>query len=111
MERRLVPIPANETERLAALRDLGILDTPAEEEFDRIARLAAAICDTPFALISLVDEERLFFKSSIGLSATETPREYVSFCAHAVLRPEPFLVPDASRDERFQDNPYVAGPP
>jgi PAS domain S-box-containing protein len=102
--------PANEGERLVDLRRLCILDTAAEERFDRITRLAARVLDVPIALVSLVDADRQWFKSRVGLDATETPRD-VSFCGHAILGSEIFVVPDALADERFADNPLVTQPP
>ena len=104
------PIPADEDERLAALRELLLLDTPPEERFDRLARFAAEQLDTPIALLTLVDGQRQWFKSRMGLEATETPRE-ISFCGHAILKNELFVVEDASRDPRFADNPLVTGEP
>ncbi len=103
-------LPPDEPERLAALRMLEILDTPAEERFDRVTRMARRLFDVPIALVSLVDEKRQWFKSSQGLLVNETPRA-VSFCAHAILGDGPFVVPDASEDVRFADNPLVTGPP
>ena len=102
--------PANEPARLAALADLGILDTPPEERFDRLTRLAQRIFGVPIALVSLIDADRQWFKSRQGLGATETPRD-VSFCGHAILGDEPFVVQDARDDERFADNPLVTGAP
>ena len=104
------PIPVNEVERIIDLRALEILDTPAEERFDRITRIAQRLFDVPIALVSLVDEDRQWFKSRLGLDAAETPRE-LSFCAHAILDDEILLVPDAVSDERFRDNPLVTGDP
>lgn len=98
--------PANETERLRELRSLGLLDSIAEERFDRITRLAQRMFNVPMALVSLVDEDRQWFKSRVGLEATETSRD-VSFCAHAILDKDIFQVPDATKDERFADNPLV----
>ncbi len=104
------PAPENEEQRLAALRQLGILDTQPEERFDRLTRIAAALFDVPIALVSLVDRERQFLKSTCGLNVRETPRE-VSFCAHAILSQEVMVVPDALLDDRFADNPLVTGEP
>lgn len=105
------PIPADEARRLAALRHLGVLDTPPEERFDRLTRLAAAIFDVPTALVSLVDQDRQWFKSALGAGALrETPRE-TSFCAHAVVNRETLVVRDTLSDARFADNPMVTGEP
>jgi PAS domain S-box-containing protein len=104
------PLPDNEAERLAALRGLGILDTPPELAYDELSALAAHICQTPTALISLVDEDRQWFKSRVGLTSRETPRD-VAFCAHTILEPDLMVVPDASADERFANNPLVTSPP
>ncbi len=103
-------IAADEGRRLDALHDLAILDTPPEPAFERIAHLAARLFEVPIALVSLVDEDRQWFKCCIGLDATETPRE-VSFCVHAILSDEVMVVPDATRDDRFTNNPHVTGPP
>jgi PAS domain S-box-containing protein len=103
-------IPPDESQRLAALRLLDLLDTPAEERFDRITRIAQQLFNVPITLISLIDSERQWFKSRQGLDATETPRE-ISFCGHAILYDEIFEVPDARADPRFADNPLVTGPP
>lgn len=104
------PLPADEPERLRALQALGLLDTPPEERFDRLTRLAAALFAVPIALVSLVDRDRQWFKSRQGLDLAETPRE-AAFCAHAILGPDVLLVPDAQADPRFADNPLVTGEP
>ncbi|MEQ6341193.1 MAG: PAS domain S-box protein [Gammaproteobacteria bacterium] len=103
-------LPTDETERLAALHALNVLDTVPEDRFDRITRLAARLFDVPIALVSLVDANRQWFKSCHGLSATETPRS-VSFCGHAILSDDTFIIPDALLDARFADNPLVTGAP
>lgn len=105
-------MPVNEKARLKTLRSLKILDTAPEADFDDIAFLASHICQTPIALITLVDENRQWFKSKIGLDAQETSRDS-AFCAHAIApsSPEIFLVGDALRDERFAENPLVTGEP
>lgn len=102
--------PADEATRLAALRALKILDTANEERFDRLTRLARRLFGVPTALVSLVDEHRQWFKSRDGLDAPETPRD-ISFCGHAILGDDVFLVPDAALDERFHDNPLVTDDP
>jgi diguanylate cyclase (GGDEF)-like protein len=104
------PLPSNERQRIATLRSLKILDTPPEERFDRVTRLARRVFNVPIALVSLVDEERQWFKSCQGLEVSETPRG-ISFCGHAIMRDDPLIVPDALEDERFQDNPMVTGTP
>src|SRR5476649_2442364 len=102
------PLPANEPQRLEALRALNLLDTPPEERFDRITRLAARILGVPMAGVVLVDENRQFFKSCYGLDLVETNRN-ISFCAHAILENKQMVVPDAKLDVRFADNPLVTG--
>ena len=107
----LLPVPVNEADRLAALHSYNILDTAEEQDFDQLTALASAICQTPIALISLVDAERQWFKSHKGLDARETPIEQ-SFCAHAIVSYDDILiVDDAREDERFADNPLVTGGP
>ena len=103
-------MPENEAERLAALENLKLLDTDAEERFDRLTRLAQRLFNVQIALVSLVDAERQWFKSKQGLEACETGRD-ISFCGHAILDDVIFEVPDASKDQRFADNPLVTGPP
>jgi len=102
--------PPDELGRLATLQKLDVLDTPPEERFDRLTRLARRLFDVPIALVSLVDDSRQWFKSSDGLDARETPRN-ISFCGHAILGREVFIVPDASKDPRFAGNPLVRGEP
>ncbi|MFV8569733.1 GAF domain-containing protein [Marinobacter sp. SBS5] len=102
--------PSNEASRLAALRTTQLLDTPPEERFDRITRLAARLFEVPICLVSLVDSDRQWFKSCYGLDAKETGRD-ISFCGHAILDRNVFIVENALEDERFADNPLVTGPP
>ncbi|MDB6053291.1 MAG: sensor hybrid histidine kinase [Verrucomicrobiales bacterium] len=102
--------PADEARRLVALRDYDLLDTLPEQALDDLAALAAHICEAPISLISLVDENRQWFKSRVGLSIQETSRD-VSFCAHALLEPGVLVVNDAAADERFAKNPLVTGEP
>jgi len=103
-------IPADEQRRIVSLRELNILDTEPEERFDRITRIAAALFDVPMAVISLVDENRQWFKSCAGSNAKETSRD-AAFCAHVVYNREPMIVPDAFQDVRFADNPLVINEP
>ncbi len=103
-------IPADEQARLGALRSLNILDTPPEERFDRLTRVAKRMFGVPIALISLIDENRQWFKSCVGLDVKETPRD-ISFCGHAIHGDEIFIIPNATEDERFADNPLVIGDP
>src|SRR5690606_25428885 len=105
-------VPENETSRLEALRNLKILDTLPESEYDEITSLASYICKTPVSLISFVDEDRQWFKSRSNLEIEGSPREY-SFCAHAILDSDNLMeVSDTRVDERFKDNPFtLADPP
>jgi GAF domain-containing protein len=100
------PMPGNETDRLAALYALDILDSPAEQDFDDIVKLASNVCGAPMSLVSLLDTDRQWFKARIGTDLTETDRD-ISFCAHAVLGRDLLVVPDATKDPRFADNPLV----
>lgn len=102
--------PQDEVARLDTLRALNILDTSPEERFDRLTRLAKRLFGVPIALVSLVDENRQWFKSCQGLNASETPRD-ISFCGHAIMGDDVFLIPNAAADERFQDNPLVTNEP
>lgn len=104
------PILENESERLKALLDLSLLDTLPEQVFDNITSIASYICGCPISLISLIDEERQWFKSKVGLDAPETPRD-ISFCGHAIHQDKVFIVEDSSKDDRFADNPLVVGDP
>ncbi|MEV6629699.1 GAF domain-containing sensor histidine kinase [Actinoplanes sp. NPDC051470] len=100
------PRPSNETDRLAALYALGVLDTEAEKDFDDIVALASHVCDVPMSLVSLIDTDRQWFKARTGTDLTETSRE-LSFCSHAILGKDLLVVPDAQEDARFSDNPMV----
>jgi GAF domain-containing protein len=104
------PKPANEAERLAALARLQILDTVPDESFNALTRCAATALDCPVALITLVDDERQWFMSKVGMDMSESSRE-ISFCAHAVYTAAPLVLPDASADERFRHHPMVEGSP
>ncbi|HLL52963.1 MAG TPA: response regulator [Myxococcaceae bacterium] len=107
---KTAPLPPNEQQRLETLRKTNLLDSLPEPEFDSFTKLASFICQTPIALISLIDENRQWFKSKVGLDASETPRDF-AFCAHAILGHGIFEVPDSSKDERFADNPLATGAP
>ncbi len=103
-------VAENEAERLAALVGYGILDSDFEESFDRVTRIAANVFNVPIALVSIVDGRRQWFKSAVGLSVRETARD-ISFCTHAILGAEVFIVPDATLDPKFSANPLVTGSP
>ena len=106
----LEPIkPPDELDRVAELHNLHLLDTPPEERFDRLTRIAQRLFGVPIALVSLIDHDRQWFKSSQGLDARQTPRN-ISFCGHAILADGPLVVHDALLDPRFADNPLVTGP-
>ena len=104
------PLPPNEAQRIEALLSYGVLDTSAEVAFDDLTALAALICNTPIALVSLVDQRRQWFKAKVGVEATETSRD-IAFCAHAILQPGLLVVPDTLDDQRFANNPLVTGAP
>jgi GAF domain-containing protein len=105
-----VPIPPDEKQRLRDLRRYEVLDTSPDESLDHLAQLAAHICQTPIALISLVDADRQWFKARVGLDISETPRD-IALCAHAIMDRRLFEVPDLRQDERFADNPLVVTEP
>jgi DNA-binding response OmpR family regulator len=107
---RKAALPQNEEQRLEAVHRLGLLDTAAEERFDRHTRIAAAALDAPIALVTLVDRDRQWFKSHQGFDFSETPRD-IGFCSHAILEDTPLVVPDALQDDRFAENPAVVGDP
>jgi GAF domain-containing protein len=102
--------PAVEAARIAALNRYAILDSEPEESFDDLVVLAAHVCKTPIALLSLVDDHRQWFKSKVGVEASETPKE-ISVCAHAIQQQDLFIVPDMRADARFRENPLVVGEP
>lgn len=103
-------MPPNEKKRLEVLWQYDVLDTLPEQIFDDLTELAALVCEAPIALISLVDEDRQWFKSRLGVELTETPRE-ISFCTHAITSPDLFIVSDATKDPRFSQNPLVVSSP
>jgi GAF domain-containing protein len=105
-----VPIPKNEEERVAELHEFQILDTPPDEILDSLTLLASHICETPIALITLIDSDRQWFKSRVGVTITETARD-ISFCAHAIMSENLYIVPDLSKDKRFARHPFVMAAP
>jgi ribonuclease BN (tRNA processing enzyme) len=107
---RKAALPPDEEERLAAVYRLGLLDTDAEERFDRHARIAAAAFGAPIALVTLIDRERQWYKAHYGFDFSETSRD-MGFCSHAILQSEPLVVNDALQDDRFAENPVVLGDP
>ncbi len=107
---KTAPLHPKEDERLKALQETNLLDSISEDEFNSVTSLASYICKTPIALISLVDQKRQWFKSKVGLSASETPRDF-AFCAHTILQDDVFIVENSLRDERFKDNPLVVNEP
>jgi signal transduction histidine kinase len=108
---KVAPLPGNEAERLSELYSYDILDTLPDDDYDHITRIASEICDTPIALIGLIDADRQWYKSQQGLKGSESSRD-LSFCSHAILNPDEIMVvPNSSMDERFADNPNVLGEP
>ena len=107
----LAPIPANETLRLAKLRELEILDSPPDDQFDALARAASLVCETPISLISLIDEERQWFKANIGLTGLSEMSRDMAFCAHTIINDDVLEIHDATGDGRFASNPMVVGAP
>lgn len=105
-----VPLPSDEEERLANLLSYELLDSSEDPFWDSLSVVAAELCGTPYAAVSLIDRERQWFKSRVGLEASETPRDD-AFCAHTILQDEPLMVYDARIDERFAENPLVTGQP
>jgi GAF domain-containing protein len=104
------PKPKNEVRRLKVLWQYDVLDTVPEAVFDELTSLAALICDAPIALITLIDENRQWFKSKVGVNLSETSRD-ISFCAHAIVKQDLMIVPDATKDKRFKANPLVVSAP
>ena len=103
---KIPQIPNNEQKRLKTVKSYNLLDSLPESEYDDITNLVATICDTPIALISLLDKDRNFFKSHLGIPFSESPRD-ISFCGHAILENDILIINDARKDERFMDNPLV----
>lgn len=106
----MAPIVKSEAQRLKVLWQYDVLDTVPEEVFDDLTELAARICEAPIALISLIDEDRQWFKAKVGVSLSETSRD-ISFCAHAIKQQDLFIIPDATQDARFANNPLVISDP
>jgi sigma-B regulation protein RsbU (phosphoserine phosphatase) len=107
---QVADLPSNEQARLDALYELRLLDTPQEDRFDAIAQLAASIFNVPVAFVSFIDHHRQWFKAKVGFDLCETSRDY-SFCSYAILQDQPLIIPDATRDQRFADNPFVKNEP
>jgi len=106
---KLAPVPADEAERIVDLHALELLDTPREPRFDRLAEVVGDVFEVPRVFVTLVDTDRMWFKSTFGLSGIDEAPRAVGFCAQAILEPEALVVQDAERDERFADNPFVTG--
>ncbi len=106
----MTSLKTNEARRLKVLWQYDVLDTVPEEVFDDLTELAARICEAPIALISLIDEDRQWFKAKVGVTVNETSRD-ISFCSHAIKQHDLFIIPDATQDERFANNPLVISDP
>ncbi len=106
----MAPATKTEAQRIKVLWQYDVLDTVPEEVFDDLTELAARICEAPIALISLIDEDRQWFKAKVGVTVSETSRD-ISFCAHAIKQQDLFIIPDATKDERFASNPLVISDP
>jgi len=106
----MAPLKNNEARRLKVLWQYDVLDTVPEEVFDDLTELAARICEAPIALISLIDEDRQWFKAKVGVTLNETSRD-ISFCSHAIKQQDLFIIPDATQDARFASNPLVTSDP
>jgi GAF domain-containing protein len=105
---KFAPIPDDESDRIADLKALNILDTAREPRFDNLTELVADVFEVPMVFLTMVDSDRQWYKSTCGIDIESTPRN-VSFCAHAIVEPEAMVVPNAAEDPRFADNPFVAG--
>jgi len=106
---KMAPIPTDEVDRLADLHALNLLDTPREPRFDNIADLAADVFEVPRVFVTLVDTDRMWFKATVGLEGIEGAPRDVGFCSHAIAEPDSLVIPNAEKDARFADNPFVAG--
>jgi GAF domain-containing protein len=106
---KLAEIPADEVERMADLHALELLDTPREARYDRLTEVVADVFDVPRVFVTLVDDERMWFKSTFGLDGVDSVARDIGFCSQAILQPSPLVIPDAAVDERFADNPFVTG--
>ncbi len=105
-----IPVPKNEAKRISVLWQYDILDTVPEEVFDELAHLAGLICGAPIALITMVDENRQWFKAKVGVDLNETDRD-ISMCTHTIMQPDLFVIPDTTKDDRFKNNPLVIQAP
>lgn len=102
----IASLPDNEQQRIETLRRYAVLDTDSEQAFDELVRLASRICSVPIAMVSLIDARRQWFKAQVGIEVSETPRD-IAFCAHTIHQADLMIVPDATKDDRFTDNPLV----